>query len=134
MRHRMMLFINEHICSISQNMRKHCCCHTAVFMSMNAKRHILAASLNTCASGASNNRYGIFPLLCHYSSLTYTVRWCIASMLQQISCELLYLDVGYIQNLSENMILPIGTLDSFSNGEKDWVYCAAAGTDNVLRI
>jgi len=55
-------------------------------------------------------------------------------MLQQISCELLYLDVGYIQNLSENMTLPIGTLDSFSNGEKDWVSCAAAGTDNVLRI
>ena len=52
----------------------------------------------------------------------------------KISCELLYLDVGNIQNLSENMTLPIGTLDSFSNGEKDWVYCAAAGTYDVLRI
>ena len=50
------------------------------------------------------------------------------------TCELLFLDVNYIQNLSENMTLPIGTLDSFSSGEKGWVYCAAAGTYNVLRI
>jgi len=128
MQYMMMLFINKRICSISQNMRKHYCFYTAAFVSMNAKRHTLAASLRACASGAGNNKHGIFSLICHYSSMTYTAWWCIASMLQKSLVNFCTLMSAIV------MTFNIEKLDSFSGGERGWVYCAAAGTQNVLRI
>ena len=75
----------------------------------------------------------IFPLLLSLQQhdTHCTMVHCI--YVTQVTWELLYLNVNYIQNLSEHMTLPAATLDSFSGGERGWVYCAAAGTYNLLR-
>ncbi len=111
MQHMRMLFNNEHI---SQDMRKHYC---AAFVSINAKRHTGGKLEYMCNTGWHQSAWHLsITLSLQQHDIHCTVLYCI--YVTKITCELLYLDVSYIQNVSDNTTLPMGTYDSFSSGEK----------------